>query len=451
MNRIATLTALLVAGTALHLTAATLYWDGNGDGALGGTGTWSTSGLNGTPAGQWSTSSALTSNPGPYGAWDQAGGQDIADVRFTAINETVTLSGTVTANRLIITSPPTANPNCKIQGGTLNLAGDATLEMKYVVDGANQWIDLNSTVTGSNGLAVTGKGSLTIGGNNSYTGTTTFNNLRTVDLTASTAIPAASLLNLGSVTLRVRPGVHVTAAGLTGTGSLQAQGSGTDPTQRTVTLSRSDGTTQTYTGAWSNTNAPVSLIKRGGYTQVLGGSGANNNPGSLTVEDGVLALAKTGGVAAVSGNVLLTGGTLRLDGANQIADAAAMTLSGGTFNANGFSDTLGTLTLDGTSALDFGAGASTLLFAGGSFVDGLLTISNWDGVFTTGGGTDQLRFASAPGADFLNALRFAGYAPGARALDFGSYVEVLPPIPEPGAALLLALALAALSRRRQRA
>lgn len=452
MRRLANLlmAASLTGASAL---ATPLYWDGNGDGTLGDTGTWSTSGHNGTTGGQWSTSSTTPANPGPYGDWDQAGGQDIADIQFTIINQTVTISGTVNANQVNITSPNVQNPNDIITGGTLNLTGAATINMKFFVDGVNQWIDINSPITGSNGLTTSGKGQIALGGNNSYTGTTTLNNGRVVDLTASTAIPAASILNLQSVTTRIRSGVSATAAGLTGGGSLQFQGSGTTGG---ITLSRNDGGTSTYTGSLFLTNGTTQrhLTKAGNYTQVLGGTGANTMK-SVDVQGGTLALAKTAGVDAIGATIVvpitLSGGELRLDAANQINNAATMSLAGGTFNANGFSETLGALTLaSGASFIDFGSGTSTLNFASGAWTAGTLTVSNWSGSVAMGGGTDQFRLLAMPAANFLSSVNFTGYEPGARVFNYGTYVEVLP-TPEPATVALLALGALALVRRQRRA
>jgi hypothetical protein len=97
-----------------------------------------------------------------------------------------------------------------------------------------------------------------------------------------------------------------------------------------------------------------------------------------------------GGTSSVAIN---TGGTLLLGAANQINDAATVSLGGGTFNTGGFSETVGALSLTTSSTIDFGTGASVLHFADShsSTWNGTLSIYNWAGVNSS---TDQLFFGS---------------------------------------------------------
>jgi hypothetical protein len=177
-------------------------------------------------------------------------------------------------------------------------------------------------------------------------------------------------------------------------------------------------------------------------------SGATANTSSLPLEvfSGRLELNKPAGIDAIGGGSvsILSGAELRLLAANQIADSVGMTLAGGTFHVNGHSETLGGLTLAAatTSFIDFGAGASTLLFSSIAGT-GNLTVSNWTQ------GSDSFRFTADPSA-FLGQISINGL--GASATDMGGYWEITA-IPEPSAFAALAglgaLGLAA-SRRRRR-
>ena len=105
----------------------------------------------------------------------------------------------------------------------------------------------------------------------------------------------------------------------------------------------------------------------------------------------VLAAANT-----YTGTTTVASGTLRLAASDRIADASALRLLGGAFATAGFSETLGTLDVDGAATLDFGSGSSVVRFAAsaGQTWDGTLTIRNWSGS-KNGGGTDQLFVGSS--------------------------------------------------------
>ncbi len=101
----------------------------------------------------------------------------------------------------------------------------------------------------------------------------------------------------------------------------------------------------------------------------------------------------------------VSAGTLLLGASDQIANTTDLELSGGYFSTGGFDDTLDTLTLSGNSAIDLNGGNSILNFADSSGttwtpgVGEVLTITNWDGIFNDGGGSDQINF----GANGLDA------------------------------------------------
>jgi autotransporter-associated beta strand protein len=121
------------------------------------------------------------------------------------------------------------------------------------------------------------------------------------------------------------------------------------------------------------------------------------------VVSGPAGLATTGSVVLAAANTYtgvttVVNGTLRLATSNSIADASALRLQDGTFATAGFSETLGTLDVDGAATIDFGSGSSVVRFAAsaGQTWDGTLTIRNWSGS-KDGGGTDQLFVGSSSG------------------------------------------------------
>lgn len=190
--------------------------------------------------------------------------------------------------------------------------------------------------------------------------------------------------------------------------------------------------------------------KTGAGNLALTGS-SDNTHSSTTVNAGSLTLNKTAGVDAASGSLTVNGGTLLLGASNQIEDSTAMTLTGGSFDTMGNSDTLGTLTLSGTSSIDLGSGG-TLSFdaSNGESWSGSLSITNWDGD-ENGGGTTQLFFGSNNSGlnqgqiDSIQFVNPSGFSPGTYGAKILSSGELVPfnPIPEPstylsGTLLLLA-------------
>ncbi len=191
------------------------------------------------------------------------------------------------------------------------------------------------------------------------------------------------------------------------------------------------------------------------------GTAANTYTGTTTVNGGTLELAKSSGVNSIAGSAITvnSGGTLLLGSSNQINDAANLTLSSGTFSNGdtvGFSETLGTLTLSGTSSIDLGTAAHMLSFANSSglsgFWSGTLTIYGWTGIPEIAGTAGQIYFGSTASgltSTQLAMISFNGFGPGAMLLTNGELVPTA--VPEAGpviAATLLALIVLWRERRR---
>lgn len=148
-------------------------------------------------------------------------------------------------------------------------------------------------------------------------------------------------------------------------------------------------------------------------------------------------------------------GTIQLGASDRIADAVDMVLGGGTFDLNGFSETIDNLSLSSTSTIAFKSGDSSqdFLFDDLNLNGNTLTITGWDGVAGAAGtGATFVSTSSYSIADLANVY-FDGFGFGGIQLAGG---EIVPngAIPEPstwfGGFSLLSLALWHCWRRRMR-
>jgi fibronectin-binding autotransporter adhesin len=102
---------------------------------------------------------------------------------------------------------------------------------------------------------------------------------------------------------------------------------------------------------------------------------------SSTTSFDTLTLDKTGGATAIAGNLQVANlGIISWDGNNEIASTSNIQLSGGTLQLNGYSNTVGTLTLSGSANIDVSGGSSALHFAdssGVSWTGKQVLIDNW--------------------------------------------------------------------------
>jgi len=200
----------------------------------------------------------------------------------------------------------------------------------------------------------------------------------------------------------------------------------------------------------SEQNGGGSVTKTGAGYLSFTGSESNTYTGPTVVDNGTLEVAKTGGATAIAGTAVTVnaGGTLMLGGADQINDSANLTLNGGTFSSgNGFSESLGTLTMTGNSTIDLGSAIHMLEFTNSSATawSGALTIYGWQGLAGTSGTNGQI-FVGSNLSGLTNAqlalISFDGFGPGAMLLTDGELVPV--PVPEAPvviSALLLLLAV----------
>ncbi|MCB1106013.1 MAG: autotransporter-associated beta strand repeat-containing protein, partial [Cephaloticoccus sp.] len=400
----------LALGAFLGLTLptvgqTTVYWDINGSttGASGGTtaaGTWDQS-----TTSNWTTSSTGTTTPDDWAT--RVTSSTCGNARFSAGTNatgtyTVTVSGDVGNNSGGYIYA------IYFDEGTITLGGAGTLYTRAggIINntsnlqtiGANVFLSLNQTwnsgnggllinggvtmaanrtltVTGTGGVTVSGvfsdsgtrrltkngTGTLTLTGANTYTGGTTINAgiLSTNSIAnggASSGIGnstnAANRLIINGGTLRYTGGATTTNRRFTiGTNGATIDGSGTG------TLKFTDASAITLTG----TNTARTLTLTGTNTSyyndgnTIAGVLADNGTGATSlVKDGT-GTWQLSGSNTYTGTTTINAGTLQLGSNNTLSDSTNVIInSGGTLQLNSITDTVGSLTGDGTLFLQGG-------------------------------------------------------------------------------------------------
>ena len=249
---------------------------------------------------------------------------------------------------------------------------------------------------GALSLVKNGSGTLTLGGNNSFTGTTNVNagtlilgNANALGSTAGgTFVADGATLDLGGQAVGAEP-LTIIGAGVGGNGALINSGASAASFAGTVTASAPFrvGGSGDITLSGSVNGANNVLTKIGNNTLTLSGT-TDNNSLAVTVNSGTVVLAKTSSgspndVHAIGQDMLtVNGGTAQLGGTggDQIYDFGSVTVTSGTFDTNGRNETFATLNLQGTGISGAGAlvnsagGASAITPSDGTTLTGDTTI-----------------------------------------------------------------------------
>jgi autotransporter-associated beta strand protein len=175
-------------------------------------------------------------------------------------------------------------------------------------------LGLSGSVSGSGSLSKSGAGTLTLGGSNSYTGTT---------VVSAGTLRSGNANALGSSALTVSAGAAVDLAGnnLT-TASIAGTGKVTNSTG-SATLTLGDAGSTTFAGSLADGGGTLALVKTNSGTVTL--TGASTASGGATVAAGTLALTSASFGSAIT---TLTGATLKASGS---------TLNGASIGGNGTS------------------------------------------------------------------------------------------------------------------
>ncbi|KTT22332.1 autotransporter-associated beta strand repeat-containing protein [Pseudacidovorax intermedius] len=410
----------------MFLITGTTYWDGPATDATsieGGNGSWQTNRSN------WTTSTGT-----PNGIWSDG---NVAI--FQANGGTVSLA----SNQVI--GGMTFNTNgYLVQNYTLS--GNAANNPITVASGANATVNsVLASVASGNGFSKEGAGTLTLGANNTYSGTTTVNGGTLVLGNGNGTVPInnAIVVNSGG-TLSTAASTNntvfpsYTTSGGGGSITINSGGVATTGNSAAITLyggptftlaggTLGSGTAEPSWGSWiadygtavnvtanstlsasrfnlrqANTNftvnSGVTLTVSGNLDSSNGGGAASGSGGFTKLGTGVMLMS--GATSTYTGTTAVSAGTLRVGATNAIATNSPVTVaSGTTLDINGQSQSLKSLAESGTLAMGTN-GALTLtgnsnLSGGGNSVTGSGTITVGSGATLTMGASDTFGNAVA--------------------------------------------------------
>ncbi|CAJ0679333.1 autotransporter domain-containing protein [Ralstonia mannitolilytica] len=353
-----------------------------------------------------------------------------AAIQFNGTNNTLQL---VTGSNIVGNLDVAAGAAAKITAGSagLSLSNNVTLgdaASRVTLDSSTTNLVVSGVISGAGGVGVTGSRTITLTGDNTYTGATTITTgTLQIGNGGTTGSVAGNIVNNG--TLAFNRSDAVTYAGtISGAGNLVQAGAGTltilgtagyagSTTINAGTLALSgagsiaassgvvnNGTfdiSGTTSGATINALTGSGTVALGGRTLTLANaagtfSGTIGGTGGLTVSGGAQTLSAINGF---TGATTISGGTLALSGAGSIA-ASSGVANNGTFDISGTTSgaTVNALTGSGTVAL--GGRTLTLTNASGTFSGAI----GGSGGITLNGGTQTLSGANG----FTGATTISG-------------------------------------------
>ncbi len=271
------------------------------------------------------------------------------------------LNSNISAHRVVL------KDNINLAAATATFTGQREIRVEDNPNSTSDVAVIDTALTSAKagiGLLKTGPGVLELTKPNTYTGRTT--------------VSAGTLL-------------------LSGTGSLHKDGP-VDLSASAAKLNISALSSLADIGAFSGVAG--SILELGGNALTFGDISDETFSGQVDSTSGARLIKEGSGNFTLGSTVSFTGspaieiasGTLLTSGNNQIPDASELTLSGGTLNSGGFTESLGSLKVTSPSSINL-AGNSLLTFGDSTAQSwsGSLQILNWTGNLA-GGGIEQLRF-----------------------------------------------------------
>ncbi len=302
-------------------TAAPTTWTGASDTS------WAT-------AGNWSPSTVpLTDSPIIFNSSSSAHLNTVLNQNFTVLSLSVTnptgpvsiggaSSLTIDAGGIDLSA---ATQNLTISapvvlgfGQTWNVAGSRTLSV-------------NSGVSGTAALTISGGGKVSLGGAATYTGDTTVSAGGTLQMGAANALPngasAGNIITFGTLDLNGGNAESVNA--LNGSGIVDNAGGAA----ATLTVGNNNASNTNFTGVIQNTSGTLALVKTGTGSLTL--SGTNTYSGGTTIANG--------SVVPGNGSVFGTGTVTNFGTAYAVVTMTItnpLVLNGGYLRVGGGSDTV---------------------------------------------------------------------------------------------------------------
>ena len=222
---------------------------------------------------------------------------------------------------------------------------------------------------------------------------------------AGVLVPSNTTNTVGNITFNAPgSGVYTIFAGSSTSSKLNLSGS--------PTITVASGVFATNLVVLSGT----SFTKLGAGTFVLKPGAVNTNSGPTVVGGGTLVIGSSAGRVLIPGNLTITNGATAILGANeQIADSAAVTVDGGTYDSGGKSETIGGFILDNNGQV-LSASSSAAITNNGTIFDvrsgiifpnlsgtaGLTKTTGGDVTITNGGGVNTFSGPVLVSAGILN-------------------------------------------------
>ena len=385
---LAVITLVLAANTPLRAQALTLTWDSNTGttGAQDGAGNWTAAGTN------WWNGTADV-------AYSSGTSVDVTIGANSGAPGTITVSSGLTVNSL--TFATVASSFYTLSGGSLTLTTGSISVITNASKTTGQGTLINTALSGSNGLTITGNGTyaapsgglIVLGATNTYTGTTTVTGYSTLRIASALALPSTTNLILNNGSFQSQLGGTSSFVGLgTGAGQIALTGSLADFGARTSALTVRIGTSLSSL-QMGTTNFSATTLGLNSMGNLGGTNGAITLDNGLDL-NGVNATLKVGAnIATINGAITDTigGSSLTLnDAGTNLVLLGNNTYTGATTIATGLVTLGNGGTLSNTSSITLTAAASVLSGSSSSAINLSAPISGLGSFRQMGSGTTTL-------------------------------------------------------------